>query len=53
LYPGTHNYQLENRNQAYRFFSTYFKLPLLDGEIYSDDEIRTPQELSIGVPAII
>jgi hypothetical protein len=26
-------------------------LPLLDGEIYSDDEIRTPQELSIGVPA--
>jgi hypothetical protein len=51
LYPGTHNYQLENRNQAYRFFSTYFKLPLLDGEIYSDDEIRTPQELSIGVPA--
>ncbi len=51
LYPGTHNYQLENRTQAYRFFSTYFKLPLLDGEIYSDDEIRTPQELSIGVPA--
>jgi dienelactone hydrolase len=51
LYPGTHNYQLDNRNQAYRFFSAHFKLPLLDGEIYSDDEIRTPQELSVGVPA--
>lgn len=51
LYPGTHNYQLDNRNQAYRFFSAYFKLPVLDGEIYSDDEIRTPQELAIGVPA--
>jgi dienelactone hydrolase len=51
LYPGTHNYQLDNRNQAYRFFSAHFKLPILDGEIHSDDEIRTPQELAIGVPA--
>ncbi|MGB0121857.1 MAG: acetylxylan esterase [Silvibacterium sp.] len=51
LYPGTHNYQLDNRQQAYRFFSTHFNLPVLDGEIFSDDEIRTPQELAIGVPA--
>lgn len=51
LDPGSHNYQLDNRQQAYRFFSTQFKLPVLDGEIYSDDEIRTPQELAIGVPA--
>jgi dienelactone hydrolase len=51
LYPGTHNYQLDNRQQAYRFFSTHFNLPLLDGEIFSDDEIRTPQELAIGIPA--
>ena len=50
LYPGTHNYQLDNRQQAYRFFSANFKLPVLDGEIYSDDEIRTSQELAIGVP---
>ena len=42
LYPGTHNYQLDNRQQAYRFFSTHFNLPVLDGEIFSDDEIRTP-----------
>jgi hypothetical protein len=51
LDPGNHNDQLDNRQQAYRFFSTHFKLPVLDGEIYSDDEIRTPQELAIGVPA--
>jgi dienelactone hydrolase len=51
LDPGNHNYQMDNRQQAYRFFSTHFKLPVLDGEIYSDDEIRTPQELAIGVPA--
>ena len=51
LDPGTHNYQLDNRQQAYRFFSAYFKLPVLDAEIYSDDEIRSPKELAIGVPA--
>ena len=51
LDPGNHNYQLDNRQQAYRFFSVHFKLPVLDGEIFSDDEIRTPQELGIGVPA--
>jgi hypothetical protein len=49
--PGTHNYQLDNRQQAYRFFSDHFKLPVLDGELYSDKEIRTAQELAIGVPA--
>ncbi len=51
LYPGTHNYQMDNRQQAYRFFSANFKMPVLNGEIYSDDEIRTSQELAIGVPA--
>ena len=51
LDPGNHNYQLDNRQQAYRFFSTQFKLPVLDGEIFSDDEIRTSKELAIGVPS--
>jgi dienelactone hydrolase len=51
LDPGTHNYQLENRERAYRFFSAHFKLPVSNGEIFSDDEIRTPQDLAIGVPA--
>jgi dienelactone hydrolase len=51
LDPGTHNYQLENRERAYRFFNAHFKLPVLDGEIFSDDEIRTAEDLAIGVPA--
>jgi dienelactone hydrolase len=49
--PGTHNYQLDNRMQAYRFFTAHFHLPTADGEIFSDDEVRTPQELAIGVAA--
>jgi hypothetical protein len=49
--PGTHNYQLDNRIQAYRFFTEHFHLPVAENEIFSDDEIRTPQELAIGVPA--
>jgi hypothetical protein len=49
--PGTHNYQLDNRIQAYRFFTEHFHLPVAESEIFSDDEIRTPQELAIGVPA--
>ena len=49
--PGVHNYQLDNREQAYRFFTEHFHLPAVDAEIFSDDEIRSPQELAIGVPA--
>ncbi|MGA8439461.1 MAG: acetylxylan esterase [Candidatus Sulfotelmatobacter sp.] len=49
--PGTHNYQLDNRIQAYRFFTEHFHLPVAEGEIFSDDEIRTPQELAVGLPA--
>jgi dienelactone hydrolase len=49
--PGTHNYQLDNREQAYRFFTAHFHLARSEGEIFSDDEVRTPQELAIGVAA--
>ena len=49
--PGTHNYQLDNREQAYRFFTEHFHLPVAESEIFSDGEIRTAQELTIGVPA--
>lgn len=49
--PGVHNYQLDNREQAYRFFTEHFHLPAADAEIFSDDEIRSPQQLAIGVPA--
>lgn len=48
--PGTHNYQLDNREQAYAFFSKWFNLPGPSSEIASDSEIRTPQELAVGLP---
>jgi dienelactone hydrolase len=49
--PGTHNYQLDNREQAYRFFTQHFQLPVTPDEIVSDAEIRTSQELAAGLPA--
>jgi dienelactone hydrolase len=48
--PGVHNYQLDNRRQAYRFFTEHFHMPVAEKEIFSDDEIRTAQQLAIGVP---
>ncbi len=49
--PGTHNYQLFNRLQAYHFFEQHFHLAAVADEIPSSAEVRTPQELAIGVPA--
>jgi dienelactone hydrolase len=49
--PGVHNYQLDNRVQAYRFFTEHFHIPVASGEIFSDAEIRTPEQLAIQVPA--
>ncbi|MGB8479785.1 MAG: prolyl oligopeptidase family serine peptidase [Acidobacteriaceae bacterium] len=49
--PGDHNYQLDNRQQAYRFFTEHFHMPVAGKETFSDDEIRTAQQLVIGVPA--
>ncbi|MFZ1944657.1 MAG: acetylxylan esterase [Acidobacteriaceae bacterium] len=51
LDPGVHNYQLDNRQQAYKFFTQHFDMPVADSEIFSDAEIRAPQQLAIGVPA--
>src|SRR5262249_29220436 len=48
--PGTHNYQLDNRLQAYRFFAKHFHLPAIDSEIPSDTEIKTRVELVVGLP---
>lgn len=49
--PGTHNYQLANRLQSYRFFSENFHLPLITNEIPSSTEVKSPQELAVGLPA--
>ncbi|MFN8006909.1 MAG: acetylxylan esterase [Terriglobia bacterium] len=48
--PGTHNYQLDNRQQAYRFFSQHFNLPVNEIEIPSDEEIKSYDELAVGLP---
>src|SRR5215831_19304833 len=48
--PGTHNYQLDNRQQAYAFFSEHFHLAPAIKEIPSDSEILTPQELAGHLP---
>jgi len=48
--PGTHNYQLDNRQQAYAFFSEHFHLAPAATEIPSDSEIFTPQQLAGNLP---
>ncbi len=48
--PGTHNYQLDNRLQAYRFFGKQFHLPSMESEIPSDSEIKSYEELVVGLP---
>jgi hypothetical protein len=48
--PGTHNYQLDNREQAYAFFAQHFGLPPVTTEILSNSEIFTPQQLAGTLP---
>jgi dienelactone hydrolase len=48
--PSDHNYQLDNRRQAYRFFTRHFRLPVTDEEIPVDAEIKSYQELIVGLP---
>ena len=48
--PGTHNYQLDNREHAYRFFSQRFGMPIAEKEIPAGQEIKTYDELVVGLP---
>ncbi len=48
--PGTHNYQLDNRLQAYHFFTHHFGLPAVQDEIPQDAEIKTYNDLVVGLP---
>ena len=48
--PATHNYQLDNRLADYRFFSKQFGLPLIDNEDQVASEIRSYDELVVGLP---
>ncbi len=48
--PGTHNYQLDNRQQSYDFFCKHFDLPCDARELPVDDEIKSGEELVVGLP---
>jgi hypothetical protein len=47
--PGTHNYQIDNREAAYKFFTTHFSLPVATAEIPSDAEIKSREEVRVGL----
>jgi dienelactone hydrolase len=51
LDPATHNYHLDNRLQSYRFFSRHFGLPEIKDESGVAGEVKSPAELSVGLPA--
>lgn len=48
--PATHNYQLDNRISDYIFFSKQFGLPRIDNEDHVAPEIRSYDELLVGLP---
>jgi dienelactone hydrolase len=48
--PGTHNYDLDNRQQFYAFITKHFGLAGPDEEIPCDDEVLTRAELDVGLP---
>ena len=48
--PADHNYQLDNRMQAYRFFAQRFGLPEPERELAAGSELKTAAELEVGLP---
>lgn len=48
--PGTHNYLLDNRRQAYKFFNEHFGTKIEEGP-RAAPEIRSGEELTVGLPA--
>ncbi len=48
--PSTHNYQLDNRLQAYRHLSRHFGLGPWDREDPVDREIQSYEDLVVGLP---
>jgi hypothetical protein len=48
--PGTQNYQLDNRLQAYQFFAEQFGLPAVPEEIPAGADIKSYKELAVGLP---
>ena len=52
VFPGTHNYERDNRQAFYRFLNRQFLLPRerIDEEIDSAAEILPQEKLSVGLP---
>jgi dienelactone hydrolase len=50
LDPGTHNYELDNRQQSYAFFTKHFNLPVVDREVNVDSDLKSYEELAVGLP---
>jgi len=48
--PSDHNYQLDNRVQAYRFLTQHLGLNVAEQEIPVDGEIKSYEELLAGLP---
>jgi dienelactone hydrolase len=49
--PGTHNYQVNSREQSYRFFDRAFHLQASDKEdADTDSEVQTAADLAVGLP---
>ncbi len=52
--PGNHNYGLDNRQQLYRMLKDFFFADRKDVdaiEIPSEQELKTPDQLKVGLPA--
>ncbi len=52
--PGNHNYGLDNRQQFYRMLKDFFFADRADvdaTEIPSEKELKTPDQLKVGLPA--
>jgi hypothetical protein len=48
--PGTHNYQLDSREQSYHFFADAFHLGIAPREEDdTDKEVRSEDELNVGI----
>lgn len=48
--PGTHNYQLDNRMAAYEFFGRHFRLPPIKEDPAIGSDVRSYEDLVIGLP---
>ncbi len=48
--PANHNYQSDNRQAAYQFFSEKFGLPAFENEAGVAGEIKDYDELAVGLP---